>query len=159
MSKQKENVRLIELYKLTTGEELVDTKKVAEWAIEHGHREKPIPKSPVDILNSQLADSVRQETKQDSKTGEEYRVYHAVPSSSQGSNKNVWVDINKAKRPQMLISFQNRRQQIVGDATQLAIDTDYWNNNNPNETHIQMVLDFDLDVKLARHSHESEELA
>ncbi|MDR0483694.1 MAG: hypothetical protein LBH40_00235 [Alphaproteobacteria bacterium] len=152
MSRQKDDVKLIELYKEKTGETLVDMKEVALWAIEKGHRKKPVPKSPEEILASQLADSIRQETKKDNNTGDEYRVYHAVPSSSQGKQHTLWVNIKNATRSQMQKSLTNRRNQIIGDATQLSIDADYWNKINPKEKPIQIELDFSLDVEWNRNA-------
>jgi hypothetical protein len=46
----------------------------------------------------------------------------------------------------MLMSFQQRRQGIVGDCRQLKIDADSYNSAHPGEPPIQMIFDFDMDL-------------
>lgn len=46
----------------------------------------------------------------------------------------------------MKISFQQRRQQIVGDCRQLKVDVDSYNDLNLDEEPIQTVFDFTMDL-------------
>jgi len=46
----------------------------------------------------------------------------------------------------MKLSFQQRRQQIVGDCRQLKIDVDSYNDRHANVEPIQMVFDFVRDL-------------
>lgn len=47
----------------------------------------------------------------------------------------------------MHISFQGRRQQIVGDCKQLKTDVDSYNQNGNDGKPIQMIFDFTLDLE------------
>ena len=58
----------------------------------------------------------------------------------------LWDDIRTASRRHMRISFQQRRRQIVDDCKQLKMDVDSYNDRNPDETPIQMVFDFTMDL-------------
>ena len=58
----------------------------------------------------------------------------------------LWDDIRTASLEHMHISFQQRRQQIVGDCKQLKLDVDSYNDNKNDSKPIQLVLDFTLDV-------------
>ncbi len=57
----------------------------------------------------------------------------------------------------MHISLTNRRQMMIGDGVQLTIDQTVWNNLNPDEQPIQMVLDFTEDVEERLHSYNDED--
>jgi hypothetical protein len=46
----------------------------------------------------------------------------------------------------MLMAFQQRRSQIVGDCRQLKTDVDSYNDNNTHKGHYQLPLDFTWDV-------------
>ena len=56
----------------------------------------------------------------------------------------------------MLKSLINRRQQMVGDALQLDLDAEHWNNINPNEVPIQLPLDFTDDVEWAKNARRNQ---
>jgi hypothetical protein len=43
-------------------------------------------------------------------------------------------------------AFAQRRQQIVGDCFQLRVDVDVYNDSNPDDAPIQLVLDFTRDI-------------
>lgn len=49
-------------------------------------------------------------------------------------------------------SLTGRRQQMVGDAFQLALDADHWNNVHSNEEPIQIQMDFTDDVEWAMNA-------
>ena len=68
-------------------------------------------------------------------------------TKADGRQLTLWVDIEDATRPQMLLSLTNRRQQMVGDAVHLKIDEMIWNNHHPDEEPIQQVMDFTEDVE------------
>jgi hypothetical protein len=46
----------------------------------------------------------------------------------------------------MQLSFQQRRQGIVGDCRQLKTDVDSYNDAHPREEPIQMIFDFTMDL-------------
>jgi hypothetical protein len=120
----------------------IDMNDVAEWAMSRGVT-APKPKTPKELLAKQFSDAARLEHKKDETTGYSYRVYHAIKNKQ----STLWVDIHRAKRNQMHISLTNRRQMMIGDGLQLTIDQTIWNNLNPQEEPIQMVLDFSEDVQ------------
>ena len=59
----------------------------------------------------------------------------------------LWDDIRTAPRNHMRISFQQRRQQIVGDCHQLKLDVDSFNENQSPVQPIQLSFDFTLDME------------
>jgi hypothetical protein len=46
----------------------------------------------------------------------------------------------------MLLSFQQRRQQIVGDCRQLQVDVEGYNDLRTQDKPIQIVFDFTMDL-------------
>ena len=159
--KKQEMQRIIRLYKTQTGETAVDMHRVAEFAQGLGWP-IPTPVDPLDRLATQFSQAAREEFKHDTTTGRPYRVNHAIPHprSDRRGQFYLWVDIDEAPRGQMLKSLISRRQQMVGDALQLDLDGEHWNNVNPDETPIQIPLDFTYDVEWAKNAPpESEEKA
>ena len=142
----------IRQYKRETGATEVDMHEVALFASRNGW---PLPKpvDPLDNLAKQFAQAAREEIKHDEATGRPYRVNHAVPRSHRdGRQLYFWVDIDEAPRGQMLKSLVGRRQQMVGDALQLARDQEHWNNIHPDEEQIRLPLDFTYDVEWANNA-------
>lgn len=146
MSKQQERQRFIRYYKDETGELEIDMHKVAEFAKSKGWK-MPIPPSEIDLLAKQFTDAAREETEYDRKTGNPYRVYHAIPAGRGQLNLFVYVDIGDATRKQMQMSCGNRREQMVSDGVQLTFDMDHWNNINPNEEPIVLPMDLAPDIE------------
>jgi len=151
-TKREQLQRLINLYTDETGDGLLDMSKVAEWAMKRGVA-APKPKTPRDLLAAELAQAAREDHRRDPSTGLSYRRYHALKvRDSVGNQGTLWVELEKATRPQMHTSLTSRRQQMVGDATQLKIDELIWNNRNPDQPPIQLVMDFSDDVEERLHS-------
>ena len=138
---------LIQLYKQETGLKTIDMELVSEWAIKRGVI-APQPKTAKELLAAQFAQAAREEHRRDPGTGWDYRANHALRATNKdGKQLTLWVDIEDATRPQMLMSLTNRRQQMVGDGTQLKIDEKIWNSRNPKEDPINLILDFTEDVE------------
>lgn len=147
--KTEELQKLIRLYKQETGEREVDLRKVAIFARDRGY---PLaePVDPLDVLARDLARAAREETRHDAKTGRPYRVNHAIPAP--GGQFTFWVDIDEnPPRKNMMKSFTNRREQMVGDGFSLWCDADHWNRSNPDQKPIEIQLDLTFDVELRRH--------
>lgn len=143
---------LIQLYKSETGEKAIDMDLVADWAIRKGVS-GPKPKTARELLAAQFAQAAREEHRRDPDTGWSYRANHALRGTKvDGRQYTLWVDIEEATRPQMHMSLTNRRQQMIGDGTQLKIDEKIWNARNPNEEPLQMIMDFTDDVEERLHS-------
>jgi hypothetical protein len=156
MSQNTEIQKLIRYYKEQTGIREVDMKEVARWAVAHDYP-LPKPQDPYDILAKTFANAAREETLVDLETGHPYRVNHVYIVKRGEDQFHLWVDIDEAPRGPMHASLTMRRDQIVGDNTQLTFDTEHWNRINPDEKPIEMQLDYTLDVELRRHSQDPQE--
>ena len=152
-TKKVEMLRLIRMYKEQTGETAVDMHRVAEFAALLGWT-IPAPVDPLDRLAAQFTQAAREEVKHDRITGRPYRVNHAIPNQRHDGRGQIylWIDIDEAPRGPMLKSLINRRQQMVGDALQLDLDAEHWNNMNPKDEPIQIPFDFTDDVAWAKNA-------
>lgn len=103
-----------------------------------------------DRLARDFSDAVRQEIRYDESTSLPYRANHAVTESRNGAQLTFWIDIDEAPRRTMHKSLVQRREQMVGDALQLSLDMDHWNDRNKNEEPILLPLDFEFDVQLRK---------
>ncbi len=151
MSKSEEIQKLQRYYKRETGIKEVDAKEFAKWAAARGY---PLPKpvDPIDRLAKEFAAALRDETRTDPETGQAYRVNHMYVVTRGDDQLHLWVDIDEAPRGPMHASLTMRREQIVGDITQLAFDAEHWNRVNPKEEPIKIEQDFALDVELRRNA-------
>ncbi len=144
-TKAKEMQNLIRYYREETGKTEVDMKEVAKFAVAKGWK-LPAPKDPIDRLASEFTKAARDEIRYDTVTGKPYRANHAYPVRHGDEQYHLWFDIDDATRPQMQKSLIMRREQMVGDGLQLTLDANHWNSINPEETPIQIPLDFTDDV-------------
>ncbi|HCL66104.1 MAG TPA: hypothetical protein DIC56_14975 [Rhizobium sp.] len=139
----------------------VSLDNVAAWAIEQGLY-RPAPRDVVKLCREALAESLRQEKRVDSK-GRKYRAKHSVRTNIGGVQLSLWADIDNAPRSFMEKSFSQRRKSIVDDCFQVKQDIDHFNDENPDELPIQIVLDFTDDVAemeaALRHDKGDEEAA
>ncbi|MGO3741423.1 hypothetical protein [Kerstersia sp.] len=158
MNKHQEMQRLIRLYKEETGETEVNMRKVAIFANNRGWP-LPKPRDPLDLLAKEFTQAARQEVRRDPKTGKPYRANHALPTTQGGEQFTLWIDIDEATRPQMLKSLINRREQMVGDGLQLSLDADHWNSIHPEESPIQIPLDFTDDVNWRKNAPDEDSKA
>ena len=116
------------------------TLQMADWAIAHRIH---VPRH-IDYrkqLARELAQTMREEYFTDPQ-GRRVRAKHVA--------QDLWVDL-RDKGPEAdklkIISFQNRRQQIVHENKQLKADVDSFNENyNHHEAPFQLVLDYSDDV-------------
>lgn len=146
-TRNEELQNLMRLYKSETGAKAIDLDLVADWAMRRGVS-APRPKTAKDLLAAQFAQAAREEHRRDPKTGWSYRVNHSLRQpNAEGKQAGFWVDIEEATRPQMHISLTNRRQQMIGDGTQLKIDEQIWNNRNPAQIPLDLVMDLTEDVE------------
>ena len=158
MSKKSEMQRLIRAYKEESGEREIDMKKVAKWAAGKGWP-LPVPRNPIDILAGQFADAAREEMRTDPKTGRRYRANHSFSVSHGGEQYHLWIDIDEATRSQFLKSAVTRREQMVGDATQLTLDIMHWNDANSGEKPIELTMDLEFDVQLRLNAPDEDDEA
>jgi hypothetical protein len=142
---------LLRRYKSETGIREVDMREFAAYMINMGWP-MPTPVSPLDILAKQAAAAAREETRVDAETGQSYRVNHMYPAVRGGEQLHLWIDIDEADRGPMHTSLTLRREQIVGDITQLTFDAEHWNRVNESEEPIEIEKDFGLDVEIRRNA-------
>lgn len=122
---------------------------IAAWAIRNGLWQ-PQPSDLVGQCADQLAVAMREEYILDPQ-GRKVRAKHAVREHGGPKNLTLWGDIRSAPRKHMLVAFQQRRQQIVGDCRQLKADVDSYNQNWAKSAPIQMVFDFRNDLEELEH--------
>lgn len=160
MKKSTEMQRLVQLYREETGEQSVNMHDVAKFALGKGWP-MPKPKSAYDLLAEQFAKAAREEYRRDEVTGRPYRANLAVVVNlgKPGEQYTLWTDIDAAPKAVAKKSFQQRREQMVGDAVHLSDDVDHWNRVNPVEEPITLELDFGPDVEWRRNAPGEEEAA
>lgn len=139
----------------------VSLDNVAAWAIEQGLY-RPQPRDVVKLCREALAESLRQEKRIDAQ-GRKYRAKHSVRTNIGGVQLSLWADIDNAPRSFMEKSFSQRRKAIADDCFQVKQDVDHFNDENPTELPIQIVLDFTDDVAemeaAARRDRDDDEAA
>ena len=160
MKRSTEMQRLIYMYREQTGENSVTMQDVAKFAVGKGWP-LPKPKSAIELLSEQFAQAAREDYRKDEVTGRPYRANLAVVinQGKPGEQYTLWTDIDAAPKPIAKKAFQQRREQMVGDAVHLSDDVDHWNRVNPNEEPITTELDFGPDVEWRRNAPDQDEEA
>lgn len=146
MKKSQEMQRIMKRYKEETGRTSVDMHEVAKYAVGMGWP-LPKPKTAIERLAEQFSGAAREEVRKDSVTGKPYRANLAVTTWQGNQQTTLWHDIDEAPRSVAHRSFQQRREQMVGDAVQLTFDVMHWNRINAAEDPIKMEMDFTDDVE------------
>ena len=144
--KSQEMQSIIKRYKQETGQASVDMHDVARYAVSMGWP-LPKPKTALERLAEQFSGAAREEIRRDEVTGKPYRANLAVTTWQGSHQSTLWTDIDDAPRYIAHRSFQQRREQMVGDAVQLTFDVMHWNRVNEAEEPIVMEMDFNDDVQ------------
>jgi hypothetical protein len=118
--------------------------QIATWAWDNALW-RPQPSNMIARLAAELSDAMRQEYFVDAQ-GRTVRAYHSARVMRNGEQLNLWDDMRSADREFMVIAFQQRRQQIIGDCVQLKLDADSYNENQNPGSPIQLVFDFTDDI-------------
>jgi hypothetical protein len=147
LSEQRQMQLMIKEYRDAKDLSIYDMNDVVEFAVKERGWKLPNPMTPMQLLTKKFSKAASKETRQDKITHEEYRVNHAISEPVDGASHSLWGDIDEAPRAFMLKSFIQRRQQMVGDAVQLATDVGHWNRVNPAEHPIQMEFDLRPDIE------------
>jgi hypothetical protein len=124
------------------------SREAVEWGAQRGMIEVPKP-DPFDKLAEDMARALREEYTTDS-MGRRYRRNHAVRVTKNGVQHTMWAIMGHAPREHMQKAFRQRREQIVGDCSQLATDVEVYNDFNPDAEPLQIVFDFRDDVEERR---------
>ena len=123
-------------------------REVVDWAVARGALE--IPRiDPRDVLAAQMSRALREEYATDAQ-GRRYRVNHAMRVTKNGVQHTMWGILGHASHSHMERAFTQRREQVIGDLVQLQVEA--YNEMNPHELPIQLVLDFADDVAERRAS-------
>ncbi len=119
------------------------TVEIADWAIEQG-----LWKPQLVEVRRHLAELLAQAMREEYITDPQNRRVRAKHAAHVDQGV-LWLDI-RDKRPEtralLEVSFQNRRQQIVGDCHQLKNDIDSYNQNYNSGEMIQSCFDFTDDM-------------
>jgi len=145
-TKAQEMQSIIKRYREKSGNASVDMHEVAKFAASMGWP-LPKPKTALERLAEQFSGAARVEMRRDQVTGRPYRVNLAVTTWQGSEQSTLWTDIDEAPRHIAHKSFQQRREQMIGDAVQLTFDAMHWNRVNEAEEAIDMPMDFTDDVE------------
>jgi hypothetical protein len=145
----------VDEYFSDTGKERATAKEIAVWLIQTGRWE-----APSDLMVRQcradVAKAMREEYIKDS-SGRSVRVKHVARVKEDGERQQFfWADFRNPNTPHSHweVSFQQRREQVVGECKQLKTDVDYCNSRFPSERQIEIVFDFTDDIAEAEFSGE-----
>lgn len=142
--------RVYRQYREENGDEPANMTVVARWGVARGLCVPPKPVDPYASLADEFSKALREEQRRDS-DGRSYRVNLAVTTQRDGKNYTLWGDIDTADRSFVQKAFTQRREQIVGDCCQLALDVEHFNAKRAAGDPIQIVLDFRDDVEERNH--------
>jgi hypothetical protein len=150
----KQMQKIVQEYRLSEQPWPAAAKDIADWAIMTGRWEMPAA-----AIRRRCADDIaaamREEYYTDAKN-RRVRLLHPAPLFNKGERSIVWDDIRTAKRPHMELSFQFRRQGIVGDCRQFKVDADSYNDAHPDEEPIQISFNFTMDLAELEAAEEDE---
>ncbi len=137
--------KIADEYYRETGRETATTKQIARWAIENDKWDPPANLA-LQKCREDFAKALREQYINDSR-GRSVRAKHVVRKLVGDQRLHLWADIRNASREHMEVAFTQRREQIVGDCSQLKRDVDYYNNKNQQSEPIQLEFDFTDDVE------------
>jgi hypothetical protein len=143
MSYSEQVQKMVKTYRTEGGKWPASAREIAQWAISTRHW-APQPSAIVSQCADQIAKALRDEYYTDPQ-GRRVRLNHAAHNI--GEQYVLWDDIRTAEPKHMLLAFQQRRQQILGDCKQLKSDADSYNENRQPDIKIQMIFDFTLDLE------------
>jgi len=146
MTKAQQMQAIIKRYREETGKDSVDMHDVAKYAVGMGWP-LPKPKTALERLSELFSSAAREEIRRDEITGKPYRANLAVTTWQGSEQMTLWTDIDVAPRHIAHRSFQQRREQMIGDAVQLTFDVMHWNRINEKDNPIDMPMDFTDDVQ------------
>lgn len=140
--------------------EVVDLDAMYAW-VRKNNLWEPQPSDVRRRFKSEMGDALRQEYRTNEQ-GRSYRANHAVREydNDKKRQRTLWADIDSsASLSHMKKSTGQRRKQIVGDCVQLRVDVDHYNDINPEQEQIPLILDFYDDVEEALVMDEEESAA
>ena len=148
MTKKEEARRLYRVYKQETGKTEVDMREFAAWMDDKGWK-VPRPPDRLEWLAKQLQSALREETRRDPTTGRPYKCNLSFTPDSSGQG-TFWIDVDEAERPVVKKCLVQRRDQTAGDAYQIELIQEHWNNLHPDQEPIDLPHDYTLDVMIKK---------
>jgi hypothetical protein len=129
-----------------TGSGTTTTKAFVQWLLDN-KLWAPKRGSLIDDCSREIADAFRDEHVTDPQ-GRKVRRNYAVRIKPEGKTQQMvlWDTREHASFEHMRLSFQQRRQGIVGDCKQLHTDVESYNENYSNGREIQVCFDFTEDI-------------
>lgn len=157
MARYKEQLqRVWHEYEAENGSVPATAREAVAWGVSKGMITVP-EVDPLARLAEDMSTALREEYATD-RHGRRYRVNHAVRVTKGGVQYTFWAIMKDAPREHMQKAFIQRREQIVGDCTQLSTDVDAYNGFNADQPPIQMLFDFRDDIE-ERRSFDDDEAA
>ena len=136
--------RIVQDYRAAGEPWPTSAKAIADWAILT--RRWQMPAAAIrKKCSDDIAAAMREEYITDPK-GRRVRMLHPASIKSNGEQLVLWDDIRTAPRNHMEVSFQQRRQGIVGDCRQFKVDVDSYNDAHAEAVPIQIVFYFTIDL-------------
>lgn len=142
---KKQLQRIVKDYRQSGQEWPASSADIARWALKNKKYDLRTP-TIEKIVRRELAQAMREEYITDAK-GRRVRAKHPAKVKRNGEQITIWDDIRTAPRAHMEMAFANRRNHIVAECRQVKTDVDSYNDANPLQRPIQMVLDFTRDVE------------
>ena len=136
--------RLVDKYRKAGNKWPATAKDMAVWMVREKHWEPPRD-TVIARCAEDIAKALREEYYTDAQ-GRRVRTKHAARLRGGQQQMVMWDDIRTGARRHMEISFNQRREQVVGDCCQLKTDADSYNENGNPGPPVQLLLDFTNDV-------------
>lgn len=86
--------------------------------------------------------------------GRRVRAKHAAMVSEDGEQQSFWGDLRTAPPEHIRVSFQQRREQILGECHHLKTAVDSFNDNLNDGEQIRIVFDFTEDLRELEEGNE-----
>lgn len=137
--------RLFDRYRGEVREAPVVLDDIFAWAVEN-RLWQPREESVRDQFKEEMAQALREHYRTDA-AGRKYRAKHAVRHVFAGKQLTFWGDIDKDPRDYIEVAFAQRRRRIGGELHQLKIDVDHYNEAHPEESPLQLCLNFEDDIR------------
>lgn len=143
-TRREQNIAIVNRY-LATGEaELVEPRRLAEWAINLGLWKAP-SETLVKKAMEDFSDAMRNEYVTDPQ-GRRIRAKVAARVKRDGKQTTLWGGLDSD--PQFLrLAFAQRRRLIVGECYQLKLDVDSFNQNRNTDRPVQISFDLEPDLR------------
>jgi len=140
----KQMANVLDRYAAEVDPEPTSLDPVAAWAVRQGLYQ-PRPRDVVQMCKEELAESLRQVKRIDSK-GRKYRAKRCVRTNVGGAQLTLWADADTAPRSFMEKSIAQTRKAVADDCFQLKMDVDHFNDERGRDQPIKLVLNFTEDV-------------